>query len=681
MPGGPLLGPAGLLQLQRTAGNRAAVTAVQRYFKFSGPLDERPELTSGEVAAFRLELLDADFKEGSKELKSFDTAAKSMAPRFVDKWAEKNAPAFDWKAAVKKILKIDVDATQKQKDELFGKPESGKFQGGRLSGVPLSGFVPVNPSTKAEMLKQVPRSGADSYRYDVDEDSRVVQILRQISTQVFLYLTATSKLGEQEQEIQTMDAFGSLFVGSNVLETTRNFYDTLVDVSGSLASEDILYAILSGNFTTGKLGVISKRHGDKLQGFYDEVRQQRVTYPRVASIVDRLVAAKVRLITALDDVGQIDAVVKNPDCIYVVSAPSLKGKSHAEQRLIELRDIVAAYGSDPTAWVAGKKRPCFGCWIHETLAKDLIYQDQPGKAFMNTFMAATPSEREHWAHHLTDEDFVFHETSGLRGEVGPESESEAEDLPDDMQGPDELLTALGTDKLEDPTKKILSATSRSFRANRTSIGSGSWPESAPGGAASRRKTRKRSNSSPPLVTKPPPPRTPRCASAIGSSVRSPRTTTPPGRRSRRSGRSVPRPPRPRPKKRPPSRRPRRPASRRRRRSSSLRTSSEDPCEQPKPAVLRLCTLRERRLLSRVWLSRHLVEGSVAPDCSTAPAVRSAREAGEGDGRPGGRHAHPDVLAPLGESHCLVASSRSRRSLRGAAGERGERGVPVSSRAR
>ncbi len=455
MPGGPLLGPAGLLQLQRTAGNRAAVTAVQRYFKFSGPLDERPELTSGEVAAFRLELLDADFKEGSKELKSFDTAAKSMAPRFVDKWAEKNAPAFDWKAAVKKILKIDVDATQKQKDELFGKPESGKFQGGRLSGVPLSGFVPVNPSTKAEMLKQVPRSGADSYRYDVDEDSRVVQILRQISTQVFLYLTATSKLGEQEQEIQTMDAFGSLFVGSNVLETTRNFYDTLVDVSGSLASEDILYAILSGNFTTGKLGVISKRHGDKLQGFYDEVRQQRVTYPRVASIVDRLVAAKVRLITALDDVGQIDAVVKNPDCIYVVSAPSLKGKSHAEQRLIELRDIVAAYGSDPTAWVAGKKRPCFGCWIHETLAKDLIYQDQPGKAFMNTFMAATPSEREHWAHHLTDEDFVFHETSGLRGEVGPESESEAEDLPDDMQGPDELLTALGTDKLEDPTKKIL----------------------------------------------------------------------------------------------------------------------------------------------------------------------------------------------------------------------------------
>jgi hypothetical protein len=449
------LGAAGLLQLQRTAGNRATVTAVQRYFKFSGALDERLQLTAEEVAAFRLELLGAGFKEGSKEVKSFDTAAKSKAARFVDTWAEKNAPTFDWKAAVKKILKIDVDATQKQKDDLFGKPVSGKFQGGRLSGVPLSGFVPVNPSTKAEMLEQVPRSGADSYRYDVDENSRVVQILRQISTQVHLYLSATNKLGEQEQEIQTMDAFGSLFVGSNVLETTRNFYDTLVDLSKGLATEDILYAILSGNFTTGKLGVISKRHGEKLQGFYDEVRHQRVTYPQVASIVDRLVAAKVRLITALDDVGQIDGIVKNQGCIYVVSALSLKGKSHAEQRLIELRDVVAAYGSDPTAWVAGKKRPCFGCWVHETLAKDLVYQDQPGKAFMNTFMAATPSEREHWAHHLADEDFVFHETEGLRGEVGPESESEAEDLPEDMQGPDELMTALGTDKLKEPTKKIL----------------------------------------------------------------------------------------------------------------------------------------------------------------------------------------------------------------------------------
>ena len=72
----------------------------------------------------------------------------------------------------------------------------------------------------------------------------------------------------------------------------------------------------------------------------------------------------------------------------------------------------------------------------------LVYQDQPGKGYLNTYRAAKREERERWEEELKDDDLAVSETAGLRGEVGPESESEADEPMPEFDDADVLIEKL-----------------------------------------------------------------------------------------------------------------------------------------------------------------------------------------------------------------------------------------------
>ena len=361
-------------------------------------------------------------------------------------WADGAGVA--WKPILKTVLGIDVDLEQRREREMFGTQNAKKqFLGGRVEGSSQTGFIPKNPTSGAMKLTTVPRSGAGAFDYTADEDRRILQLLRQLSTQLYGHLTDLNKLAEEEQEIQTMLAFGSLLVASNKPETAENLARNLRKIKAEARPEQLFEILTKRHYSKQKLTTLSTRHGAKIETFYDDVRTDRVDSPNIQQIINTLVKAKVRRITDLNDHKALEEMVEKPGRIYILTAPSLKGVSHAEQRLIELRDLANVYLADPVAWVAGKKRPCFGCWIHETLANArggyrLVYQDQPGKGFMNTYRAAPQAERDHWHTTLADEDFAFHETADHGGEAGPESDSEAEDPLPEFDDANKLVATL-----------------------------------------------------------------------------------------------------------------------------------------------------------------------------------------------------------------------------------------------
>ena len=406
---------------------RSPQAVLQRVFKYED------HLRSLDLGPYQPTLRTALETAGAADtaLKSFDKVAGFKAVRKFDVWADGAGVA--WKPILKTVLGIDVDLEQRREREMFGTQNAKKqFLGGRVEGSSQTGFIPKHPTSGAMKLTTVPRSGPGAFDYTADEDRRILQLLRQLSTQLYGHLTDLNKLAEEEQEIQTMLAFGSLLVASNKPETAANLAHNLRKIKAEARPEQLFEILTKRHYSKQKLTTLSTRHGAKIETFYDDVRTDRVDSPNIQQIINTLVKAKVRRITDLNDHKALEEMVEKPGRIYILTAPSLKGVSHAEQRLIELRDLANVYLADPVAWVAGKKRPCFGCWIHETLANArggyrLVYQDQPGKGFMNTYRAAPQAERDHWHTTLADEDFAFHETADHGGEAGPESDSEAED--------------------------------------------------------------------------------------------------------------------------------------------------------------------------------------------------------------------------------------------------------------
>jgi hypothetical protein len=428
---------------------RSPAAVLQRAFKYQDAM-HNINLVPHEPA-LRREVENAGADE--KVLASFDKAADAKAARKFDVWAKKEG--VDWKPILKTVVGIDVAREQQREQAMFGRQRPDKkYQGGRLEGVSLSGFIPIHPTAGNELLTTVPRSGPGRFDYTVDEDRRILQFLRQLSTQLYGHLTDMKKLAKEEQEIQTMLAFGNLLIASNKPETTANLADELRSLKGPTKTGEALFEMLTTtHYKKARLRELSTRHAKKLGTFYDDVRQFRTQSPRLQQVVETLVKAEIHTITDLNDHRALEAMTKNPGRIYILSAPSISGVAHAEQRLIELRDIANVFLADPVAWVAGKKRPCFGCWIHETLANTrggyrLVYQDQPGKAFMNTYRDAQETERDHWHTTLADEDFVFAETEGLGGEAGPESDSEAEEPLPEFDDADKLVATLELDPIK-----------------------------------------------------------------------------------------------------------------------------------------------------------------------------------------------------------------------------------------
>ena len=434
---GPEPEPAG-----RPVAPRSAQAVLQRVFKYED------QLRNLDLESYQPKLRKALQKAGAADtvLTSFDKVAGYKQVRKFDVWADSAGVA--WKPILKTVLGIDVDREQRREREMFGTMNSVKqFLGGRVEGSPQSGFIPKHPTTGAMKLTTVPRSGPGAFDYTADEDRRILQLLRQLSTQLYGHLTDLDKLAVEEQEIQTMLAFGNLLVATNKPETAKNLARNLRKIKAEARPEQLFEILTKSHYSKQKLKTLSTRHGAKIGTFYDDVRVDRVDSPNIQQIIKTLVKAKVRRITDLNDSTALEAMVEKPGRIYILTAPSLKGVSHAEQRLIELRDLANVYRADPVAWVAGKKRPCFGCWIHETLANArggyrLVYQDQPGKAFMNTYRDAPEAERDHWHTTLADEEFAFSETADHGGEAGPESDSEAEDPLPEFDDANKLVATL-----------------------------------------------------------------------------------------------------------------------------------------------------------------------------------------------------------------------------------------------
>lgn len=361
----------------------------------------------------------ADYIETNKDKETADIfRAKATEPKNynLDVWLKKWG--VDWETVMKTIVHTDP---QWEKD-IFAKS--------RVTGAPLSGFIPITTvgGKTQKMLEKVPRTGPKRFDYGADENMRTLQTLRQVSTQFYTYLETANQLAKDEQEIQTMWSYGSLIIGSNELGTMNNLYDELTTLKG-LSSAHRLFNILKGPYGKKFMAELTKRHGLKLQNLYQSVREPGNTY--LQEILDTLVTANVVKITDVTDATQVSQVADNPGNIYVLAAPSPGGVSHAEQRLIEFRNILQDYKADPAAWVAGKKRPCFGCFIKEGMTQDegrytLHYLEQPGKLFMGTYRAAPPEEKEKWHEAVADPTLTVYESEKGGGKIAAESESEAE---------------------------------------------------------------------------------------------------------------------------------------------------------------------------------------------------------------------------------------------------------------
>lgn len=453
-----------MLDAQRLVGNRAATAMVQRKFQYKDvrrAIDLTPH-----VADIRGELEDAH-QVGRDVLADFDRKARAPRKNYhFDGWAVEHQ--VDWKSILKEVLGIDVVAEEATEAALFGTQDAhNAYRGGRLEGFSLSGLYPVSAVGNVTAPRQVPRRGPGRFDYTVDDDARTLQLLRQVSSQLYFYLEKRTLLGKLEQEIQTMLAYDSLLIASNNPVTTQNLFDTLTTLRGRGGEHVAIYEILTSGHRVAGTGAalkqaISERHAMKLESLYQGIRQEAVRSPKVQVILDRLMDGPITTITKLDDPEQIQHMADSPG-IYILVADSISGVSHAEQRLIELRDIAALYKADPTAWVAGKKRPCFGCWIHERLHANrpgmyrLVFQNQPGKAFINTHRTAAQEDKDEWATVLTDTSFNVHETAGLKGEVGPESDSEdenAETIPFYETG-SELVSALGSGEIKGARRRGL----------------------------------------------------------------------------------------------------------------------------------------------------------------------------------------------------------------------------------
>lgn len=297
-----------------------------------------------------------------------------------------------------------------------------------MTGGTQFGYVPEHPEQKEK--KMLVKAKRGEFDYTSSEDRRILQLLRQLSTQMYLYLQQIGQLGLKEQEIQTMWLHGNLIIASNNLDTTKNLHRLLTTgLTKDVQTE--LHKILTQNYTGKKaiLTEISKRHGQKINNLFQGIRL--LALPEIQLILNTLLKGSVKLITDVQDQTTVKEVGDNSGNIYILSAPSPEDYSHAEQRLIEFSDIVHDYKANPTAWVAGKKRPCFGCWIREIRTNKkgsyrLVYQDQPGKAFVGTYRAAPPKEKEEWVEKLKEKELRVYESEKGQGEIGPESASEAE---------------------------------------------------------------------------------------------------------------------------------------------------------------------------------------------------------------------------------------------------------------
>lgn len=389
---------------------------------------------------------------GKKAADSFRRMAANKRNNDFEKWANARGRNVDWEQILMDIVGFDPD----WEAELFGQ---------RMEGMPLSGYIPVveEGGKKKKMLEQVPRSGPGSFDYTSDEDKRILQTLRQISSQFYVYLEAADKLAQGEQEIQTMWAYGNLILASNVPGTLDALYTELKTLSVGVNASQKLFDVLTGTYAPKKfLGVISERHGAKLSNLYQSMRQPGSGH--LKKIVEALAGASVSKITDVTDEDQVKQVADGSGNVYLLTSASPGGVAHAEQRLVEFRNFLEVYKQDPKAWVAGKKRPCFGCWIklmrtNTEQAYELVYMDQPGKAFMGTYRVAEPPEKEEWYATLQDETTTFYETQGARGEVGPESESESEDEIS-FDDPEKLMTALASDKLTKSQREAINFFSR-----------------------------------------------------------------------------------------------------------------------------------------------------------------------------------------------------------------------------
>jgi len=335
-------------------------------------------------------------------------------------WAKKYK--LDWADILREAVGFDPD----WEEDLFGKSVNTRKVGGAMEGHPLTGMVPVDPKSKEKMLEQVPRS--DFYTHNTD--LRVLQLLRQISSQLYFHLQQNKLLAKEEQEIQTMWTHGNLLIGSNQLGTTKNLFKQITSIG---KDNEQLYSMLVSTYMSEKsyFRSVSERHAQKINTLYQGVRD--LGSPEIQKIIINLWSGTVKTITDITDDKQIKEFTSNTGNIYILCAESPNGYSHAEQRLIEFRDAIFAYDkSGDKTWVAGKKRPCFGCWVREIITNEtdnyeLVYQDQPGKAFMNTYLSAPPEEKKTWHEKSKEEDLTVYESKTGGGKIGPESDSEAEE--------------------------------------------------------------------------------------------------------------------------------------------------------------------------------------------------------------------------------------------------------------
>ena len=212
--------------------------ALQRYFQYKDPRHQPPIDLRAHQPAIRDAVAHASASD-AKTLKNFDSAARAKGARDFDAWAEKNGVA-SWKQILKDEAGLDIALEEDREQRVFGvqqRTAAGKptpqFRTGRIEGSTQSGMIPTHPGSGAPMLTQVPRRGAGAYDYTVGEDTRILQLLRQVSTQLYGYLTDIEKLAEEEQEIQTMFSYGSLLVTSNRPETGLNLYRELRALKGA----------------------------------------------------------------------------------------------------------------------------------------------------------------------------------------------------------------------------------------------------------------------------------------------------------------------------------------------------------------------------------------------------------------------------------------------------------------
>jgi hypothetical protein len=364
--------------------------------------------------------------------------------------------------------------------ELFGQ---GIEKEPLLTGAYQKGFVPTTWEGKTSEKKKkkrkkkrkkrskkkrrrIKRVGRGSHDYSENENQRILQLLRQISTQLYLYLQVNKKLAKREQEIQTMWAYGNLIVGSNQPDTLKNLYEQVTTLVSTQTIHK-LYEILKGEYSVTKkkfIRTLSKRIANKLNNLYKGQRQVKLGSPEIDKIMKVLLTGSVEKITDVTDKDQVKKVANTTGNIYFLVAESLNKYNHAEQRLIEFLDIVQNYKETPIAWVAGKKRPCFGCWIRERHTNEkkkytLVHQNRPGKAFFGTYKVAPRDEQEKWKDLLKDSTTCVYENDQGSGEIGDESESEPES-DEELVIPkytdkDKFLDDYNCDVLSEKQKKVI----------------------------------------------------------------------------------------------------------------------------------------------------------------------------------------------------------------------------------